>query len=738
MSRMGAGLSPRSTRVLLMATALLVLAPSVARSSTVATPTIATQATATATLGNSIDDRATVSGRVNPVAGATVMFKLYAPSDSLCTGTPVFSMIVAYPVAGGEVTSASFTPAQSGTYHWIAMYSGDANNSPVAGVCNDPSETSIVSFPPPPPPPPPPLLPPPPPPPPPPIGGDLVGNVTDSLGGSQTLRTRASGPQANAPIQACPVPQGNRACQATQTNGAGHFAFVSIPAGDYQLTANPPAGDTTHTQGTAGPVTVVLGQTTTRDVQLGFIQAVPPGSSVDSAIGTSNGVPVVHWTSPLALSTTACAAGAVSYSITIGGSVVSSGPMTRGAITGSDAAYSVTAPAAYPGHGIATVTFTISGCPSNTRIVFDIYIDPSGTVITERDGLPIAGATVRLLRSNGAFGPFTYVPDGSAIMSPSNRRNPDMTASNGAFGWDVIAGYYVVHASKAGCGPGAGDYLGAFPGTYPGTYPGSYPSEDPATTPVLQIPPPALNLTIRLDCGGPKATPSPTALTFPQTAVGATSAPKTFSIANTGAERLHLTLPLTASTGLAADFGVTSTCPAAIDPAGSCTATVTFAPKAPTGGTRSSKVVLAGDGDGPTASVTLGGSTPAPVTPPPPPPPVKPRLAAGCIKTITRVAANRVMTFRCRLSVVDGARLLRIASGRVGGASSTRFRLAHARTVRLAGGRATVRLRLTPAESRRVRRAGRRGVRVFVRVQALDGDRKPLLTQTKRTRLRRA
>ena len=39
----------------------------------------------------------------------------------------------------------------------------------------------------------------------------------------------------------------------------------------------------------------------------------------------------------------------------------------------------------------ATITFTISGCPDNTPIEFNIYIDPSGTVVTERDGLPIEG-----------------------------------------------------------------------------------------------------------------------------------------------------------------------------------------------------------------------------------------------------------------------------------------------------------------------------------------------------------
>lgn len=47
---------------------------------------------------------------------------------------------------------------------------------------------------------------------------------------------------------------------------------------------------------------------------------------------------------------------------------------------------------------------------------FDLYIDPSGTVRTPR-GMPVPEATVALYRSDNESGPFTPVPDGSAIMS---------------------------------------------------------------------------------------------------------------------------------------------------------------------------------------------------------------------------------------------------------------------------------------------------------------------------------
>ncbi len=110
-------------------------------------PTIATTASAgTVVGGGTLTDSATVTGRVNPQAGATIDFRLYGPNDAACAGTPVFqSLTVAYPVAGGRVASAAFTPTTAGTYRWIASYSGDVNNAPVSGACNDANETVVVA-----------------------------------------------------------------------------------------------------------------------------------------------------------------------------------------------------------------------------------------------------------------------------------------------------------------------------------------------------------------------------------------------------------------------------------------------------------------------------------------------------------------------------------------------------------------------------------------------------------------
>ena len=42
------------------------------------------------------------------------------------------------------MTSPAFTPTTAGTYRWIAAYSGDANNAPVTGACNDANENVVV------------------------------------------------------------------------------------------------------------------------------------------------------------------------------------------------------------------------------------------------------------------------------------------------------------------------------------------------------------------------------------------------------------------------------------------------------------------------------------------------------------------------------------------------------------------------------------------------------------------
>ena len=88
------------------------------------------------------------SGLVSPSPGATVDFRLYGPDDADCSRTPVFESLGIPLGADGRAVSAPFTPTKPGVYRWRASYSGDANNNPVAGACNDAGEAVTVVGPP--------------------------------------------------------------------------------------------------------------------------------------------------------------------------------------------------------------------------------------------------------------------------------------------------------------------------------------------------------------------------------------------------------------------------------------------------------------------------------------------------------------------------------------------------------------------------------------------------------------
>lgn len=158
--------------------------------------------------------------------------------------------------------------------------------------------------------------------------------------------------------------------------------------------------------------------------------------------------------------------------------------------------------------------------PGTEEVTFPIYIDPSGYVRLG-DGTPLAGATVKLFASESADGPFTLVPDGSAVMSPLNRHNPDATDASGRFGWDVVAGFYKVRAEKSGCNAKGNS------------------SQSFEETGVMTIPPPVENLDLRLECptstgppstgGGGNPSPRPTPSPGPRPRAGL-KAPKKLTV----------------------------------------------------------------------------------------------------------------------------------------------------------------------------------------------------------------
>ena len=123
-----------------------------------ATPAISTTATVSAALpAGTLSDTATLTGLTAGATG-TVSFRLYGPDPTPGTPTCVDSgaganlVFTSGPTAitnnGNGTASAqsgSYLPTETGTYFWVASYSGDPNNDAVAGACGAANETSTVT-----------------------------------------------------------------------------------------------------------------------------------------------------------------------------------------------------------------------------------------------------------------------------------------------------------------------------------------------------------------------------------------------------------------------------------------------------------------------------------------------------------------------------------------------------------------------------------------------------------------
>ncbi len=346
-----------------------------------------------------------------------------------------------------------------------------------------------------------------------PTGGTIAGDVTDSSGH----------PQPGAPVWICAT--GGSTCAATMLTGpTGSYRASGIPAGDYTVRANPPTGSTASSARMTA--TVEAGATEIVDLVLQQPRGLPEGTTLSPSTTNGMGIPTVYWGAPLDLDTEGCVGATARYAIAVDGTVVSSGEMFEG----EDGRYTAQVPPLSPVHGMGVVTITFE-CPDTTveTVEFDIYIDPSGFVL-DQNGDPVVGATVTLLRADSAAGPFVEVADGSAVMSPSNRNNPDLTDADGHFGWDVIAGYYKVRATKTGC--------------------------TTVETAALPVPPEVTDLELRLDCsgagtdpgnGGPTDGGSPQPTPAPSSPVDGSEPDETATDTGIGGITVKPTLPFTGS-----------------------------------------------------------------------------------------------------------------------------------------------------------------------------------------------
>lgn len=268
-------------------------------------------------------------------------------------------------------------------------------------------------------------------------------------------------------------------CQTTHTNTSGQYSVAGLTPGNYRVRAHAPA-DYALGPGVTGPIAV--GNEAHQGQNIVLLAPLPPPTNPVSPARTGgDGTPVVYWHDNLTFTARGCSGGNATYELTVvDDGYTRSGPMTESPPGSGN--YVATSPPLSPHHGTAHVAYLIN-CPegSSSLIEWDMYIDPSGVVRMPR-GLAVSGATVTLLHSDFVIGPFEPVPDGSALMSPANRINPDMSDALGHFGWDVLAGFYKVRAEKGGC-----------------VSPDN-PLQTFVESPVMQIPPPRTDLVLILDC----------------------------------------------------------------------------------------------------------------------------------------------------------------------------------------------------------------------------------------------
>ena len=93
------------------------------------------------TLGGQVTDTATLSGATNPTG--TITFTLFGPDDATCAGTAAFTSTKTVN-GNGTYVSDHFSRPRAGTYRWVAVYSGDANNATVTCPATRPRIVIVI------------------------------------------------------------------------------------------------------------------------------------------------------------------------------------------------------------------------------------------------------------------------------------------------------------------------------------------------------------------------------------------------------------------------------------------------------------------------------------------------------------------------------------------------------------------------------------------------------------------
>ena len=309
------------------------------------------------------------------------------------------------------------------------------------------------------------------------------------------VRTAAAAPVVGAPVTACP--QNGGSCSTVKTVAGGSYSIGHLRDDSYHLYATAPQGSVLNTGDVTLPSSLYTfaSHTATQNFTLTAPVAMPTGISLNGQSSTAGApvIPRVMFTTPIDVTAAPanCQNGTGSITVTMADGAVlnETASLTSGDLTESPAGsghFTVSLPAAAPTHGTATVSLAFI-CGGTARAPIE-FTDPSGMVKDVNSGSGIAGANVTLMRSSTATGTYSPVADGSDVMSPSNRHNPDATDGSGHYGWDVTPGYYKVGAQATDC------YA-----------PGSYNSAANAVQPLVlsrsqQIPPAVNSLDLLLEC----------------------------------------------------------------------------------------------------------------------------------------------------------------------------------------------------------------------------------------------
>jgi hypothetical protein len=88
-----------------------------------------------------LKDTATLSGGISPTG--TITFKLYGPNDATCANAAIDTETASVSGNGSYSTATGMLVSLTGTYQWVASYSGDGNNNPTSTKCGD--EPVVVS-----------------------------------------------------------------------------------------------------------------------------------------------------------------------------------------------------------------------------------------------------------------------------------------------------------------------------------------------------------------------------------------------------------------------------------------------------------------------------------------------------------------------------------------------------------------------------------------------------------------